>query len=263
MKRAATFFFLLLLFAAAFLAAAELRIADATAAGDIPVRQLALKLALAGDSVPISYARRNVREALADLAAGKVELAVVDVPDIPKEFPGTRKVYAVRALVFYVNVANTLESATSDQLRNIFTLPDPKWDAYSFLSTPVVRYGVKTGRPGAEQMADFLIRGSKLAEKTRLLASSAEVLLMVGADASGIGFGVFIPGAPVQVRMLAVDGVEPTLKSVAETAYPLAVKRAVLTSANPGEAAAKFLAEMDKADFRDLVLEAGMQPVEK
>ena len=251
------------LFAAVFLAAAELRIADATAAGDAPVRQLALKQVLCEHPSPVSYARRSVKEALADFAAGKVDLVVIDVPDIPKEFKGTRKVYAVRALVFYVNVVNTLESVKSDQLRDLFSLPDPRWDAYSFLAGEIKRFGVKTGRPGAEQMADFLLRGSKLADKVRLFNATTEVVLMVGAEGSGIGFGVFMPGAPVQVRMLAVDGVEPTLKSVAETTYPLAVKRAVLTTAAPGEVVRKFLAEMDKADFRDLIAEAEMQPADQ
>jgi len=255
---------LLALFAALFLAADDgLRIADATAAGDIPVRQLALRRVLSGDPSPVGYARRSVKEALADFAAGKAELVVIDVPDIPKEFKGTRKVYGVRALVFYVNVVNTLESVKSDQLREIFTLPEPNWDAYSFLAGPVKRFGIKAGRPGAEHMADFLLRGSKLADGVKLFRATNEVLLMVGAEGSGIGFGVFVPGAPVQVRMLAVDGVEPTLKSVGEGTYPLAVKRAVLAAAVPGEAAAKFLAEMDKADFHDLVIDAGMLPVEK
>lgn len=261
MKRAGT---LLALLFAVFLAADDgLRIADATAAGDIPVRQLALKQVLSEHPSPVSYARRSVKEALADFSAGKVDLVVIDVPDIPKEFKGTRKVYGVRALVFYVNVVNTLESVKSDQLREIFTLPEANWDAYSFLAGPVKRFGVKTGRPGAEQMADFLLRGSKLADGVKLFRATSEVLLMVGAEGSGIGFGVFIPGAPVQVRMLAVDGVEPTLKSVGEGTYPLAVKRAVLSAAAPGEAAAKFLAEMDKADFHDLVIEGGMLPVEQ
>jgi len=262
MKRLGT---VLALFAALFLAAAEdgLRIADATAAGDAPVRQLALKQVLCEHPSPVSYARRSVKEALADFSAGKADLVVIDVPDIPKEFKGARKVYGVRALVFYVNVVNTLESVKSDQLREIFTSPDQKWDTYSFLAGDIKRFGVKTGRPGAEQMADFLLRGSKLADKVRLFQATNEVVLMVGAEGSGIGFGTFMPGAPVQVRMLAVDGVEPTLKSVGEATYPLAVKRAVLTAAVPDEAAAKFLAEMDKADFRDLVIDAGMLPADQ
>ena len=261
MKRLGT---VLALFAALFLAADDgLRIADATAAGDIPVRQLALKQVFSEHPSPVSYARQSVKEALADFSAGKVDLVVIDVPDIPKEFKGARKVFGVRALVFYVNVVNTLESVKSDQLREIFTLPEVNWDGYSFLAGPVKRFGIKTGRPGAEQMADFLLRGSKLADGVKLFRATNEVLLMVGAEGSGIGFGVFMPGAPVQVRMLAVDGVEPTLKSVGDGTYPLAVKRTVLTAAVPDEPAKKFLAEMDKADFRDLVIDAGMLPVEK
>lgn len=262
MKRAGM---ILGLLAAVFVAAAaELRIVDATGAGDAPVRQLALKQALANDSVPVSFRRQNAGEAIAALAAGTADLVVADVSAIPEEFKGGRKVYAVRALVFYVNAANTLEASKSDRLREIFTLPeDPDWADYSFLSTKMKRFGVKAGRPGAEQMAAFLLRGSKPAEKVRLLNSTAEVTLLVGAEASGIGFGVFMPGAPVQVRMLAVDGVEPTLKSVSEGTYPLAVKRAVLTAGTANDTVRNFLAEMDKADFRELVEGAGMQPVEK
>lgn len=89
-------------------------------------------------------------------------------------------------------------------------------------------------------MADFLLRGSKLAEETTLLKSTPEVVLMTGADPAAIGFGVYLSSAPVQVKMLAVDGVAPTLKSVREATYPLAVKRAVLAAKIPGETARKI-----------------------
>ncbi|MST99200.1 hypothetical protein FYJ85_19410 [Victivallaceae bacterium BBE-744-WT-12] len=254
---------LAVILAAASIAAAELRIADATGHGDIPVRQLALRQALSDPSVPVKYERSGKAQALAGLAGGRFDLVIMDVPAIPADFKGTRKVYGVRALAFYVNVANTLEGAKSDQLRDIFTDKKPRWQDYSFLAADIKRYGIRPGKPGAELMADFLLRGSKLAEETTLLKSTPEVVLMTGADPAAIGFGVYLSSAPVQVKMLAVDGVAPTLKSVREATYPLAVKRAVLAAKIPGETARKFLAEMEKADFRDLVKDAGMEPVEK
>ena len=246
---------LAVILAAASIAAAELRIADATGHGDIPVRQLALRQALSDPSVPVKYERSGKAEALAGLAGGRFDLVIMDVPAIPADFKGTRKVYGVRALAFYV--------AKSDQLRDIFTDKKPRWQDYSFLAADIKRYGIRPGKPGAELMADFLLRGSKLAEETTLLKSTPEIVLMTGADPAAIGFGVYLSSAPVQVKMLAVDGVAPTLKSVREATYPLAVKRAVLAAKIPGETARKFLAEMEKADFRDLVKDAGMEPVEK
>lgn len=78
------------------------------------MRQLALRQALSDPSVPVKYERSGKAEALAGLAGGRFDLVIMDVPAIPADFKGTRKVYGVRALAFYVNVANTLEGAKSD-----------------------------------------------------------------------------------------------------------------------------------------------------
>ena len=253
---------LVLLFAAAFLRGAELRIADAVPAGDAPVRQLALRRALSGEQ-PVKYEHKSAAAAFAGLAAGDVDLVVAELPAQPKEFKGKCRIYAVDSLIFYVNVANTLEAAKSPQLRDIFTTKQPSWQDYSFLSTDIRRYGVKSGKPGAARMGDFLIRGSRLTDAAQLFNSTAEVLAMTGANPDAIGFGVYVSSAPAQVKLLAVDGIEPTLKSVSEATYPLAVKRAVFTAAEPPEEVKHFLAELDKADFRDLVQDAGLLSVEK
>ena len=251
-----------LFLAAALLCAAELRIADAIPGGDTPLRQLALREALAGRQ-QIQYDRKNAAEAFSGLAEGKYDLVIAELPARPEKFAGSSRVYAVDSLVFYVNVANTLEGVKSAQLRDIFTQKQPNWQDYSFLSTQIQRYGVKTGKPGAARMAEFLLRSSVLAESVQKFGSTAEVLAMTGANPDAIGFGVYASTAPAQVKLLAVDGVEPNMKSVAETIYPLAVKRAVFTTAEPSAETRRFLEEMDKAEFRDLVLDAELLPVEK
>lgn len=254
---------LFLLAVASIASALELRIADATERGDVPVRQLALRQALSNPSVPIQYERSSTEEAIDGLANNRFDLVILDVPTIPADFSGTCKVYGVHALVFYVNVSNTLEAVKSDQLHRIFTESKPHWKDYNFLATDIRRYGIRPDSPGAELMADFLPKGSKLAEKITLLKSTQEVVLMTGADPDAIGFGLYLASIPVQVKMLAVDGVAPTLKSVRETSYPLAVKHAVLAAEKPEEAVRNFLEEMEKADFRNLVKNAGMEPVEQ
>ena len=251
----------LFLVSALLLCGAELRIADAVPGGDAPVRQLALREAFAGRQ-QIQYSRETADDAFSGLSGGKFDLVVAELPARPEKFAGKWRVYAVDSLVFYVNVANTLTGAKSSQLRDIFTQKQPNWQDYSSLSTRIQRYGVKAGKPGAAYMERFLFRGSALADSVRKFGSTAEVLAMTGADPDAIGFGVYAPSAPAQVKLLAVDGVEPNMKSVAETTYPLAVKRAVFTSAEPSAETRRFLEEMDKADFRDFVLQAELLPVE-
>ena len=253
---------LLLLASALLLRGAELRIADAVPEGDTPVRQLALREALAGKQ-PIQYNRENADAAFSGLAEGKYDLVIAELPARPEKFQGNSRVYAVDSLVFYVNVANTLEEVKSSQLRDIFTQKQPTWQDYSFLSTRIQRYGVKPGKPGAARMAEFLHKSSVLADSVQKFGSTAEVLAMTGANPDAIGFGVYAPSAPAQVKLLAVDGIEPNMKNVAGTIYPLAVKRAVFTSAEPSAETKRFLEEMGKAEFRDFVLNAELLPVEK
>lgn len=253
---------LLLLMSALLLRSAELRIADAVPAGDTPLRQLALREALAGRQ-KIQYERKKAADAFAGLAEGKYDLVIAELPDRPEKFSGNSRAYAVDSLVFYVNVANTLEEVKRSQLRDIFTQEQPAWQDYSFLSTRIQRYGVKAGKPGAARMAEFLPRSSVLASGVQKFGSTAEVLAMTGANPDAIGFGVYASSAPAQVKFLAVDGVEPNMKSVAETTYPLAVKRAVFTAAAPSAETKRFLEEMNKAEFRDLILNAELLPVEQ
>ncbi|MDR0932844.1 MAG: hypothetical protein LBM70_07505, partial [Victivallales bacterium] len=232
----------LILLVSTCLRGGELRIADAIPGGDAPIRQLALRQSLAGKQ-QIQYRHATVSSAFAELAKGNVEIVVAELLAQPKEFKGKIQIYAVDSLVFYVNIANTLEEAKTPQLRDIFTLKQPNWQNYSFLSADIQRYGVKPGKPGAERMAHFLIRGSQLAQNTRFFNSTAELLAMTGANPNAIGFGVYLSSTPAQVKLLSVDGVTPNLKSVSEATYPLAVKRAVFTAANFSEETASFLAE--------------------
>lgn len=227
------------------------------------MRQLALRQALSDPSVPVKYERSGKAEALAGLADGRFDLVIMDVPAIPADFKGTRKVYGVRALAFYVNVANTLEGAKSDQLRDIFTDKKPRWQDYSFLAADIKRYGIRPGKPGAELMADFLLRGSKLAEETTLLKSTPEVVLMTGRGPGRDrirSLSVERPGAGEDARR---GRRRADLEKCPGSDLPARRETRGAGRENSGRNRRKFLAEMEKADFRDLVKDAGMEPVEK
>ncbi len=238
--------------------APSLRIADATRNGDDAIRQIALACALANEELEISLERKPVSEALADFRAGKVDFAVLEARAVPEDLKSRQLIYAVEALVFYTAPSNSARNLTRAQAAKLLQEKRPVWSDFGGPRLDVYRIGIKDSSP-VRGLAEALLLppGEKFPTPAFSVRTTAEALLLAGSNPAGLAAGHFLPSLPATVRMLAVEGVEPGLKTVTGGRYPLTVFYALL--AHPEETREKkiLLRALRSGDFYDFLEESG------
>lgn len=245
----------------------SIRILDLVPEGCDPVRQLALQLALDEESgisdVQLERTDMTPDAAVAELKAGRVDFVLLAASQVSPDYRGPRRGVMREAGAIYVNGANSLKSLTLPEARALLLAERPVWEALNGSKADMQRIGVKfTRRSERETILRLLkLKRDDVAAEIFRLETTPEVVLLVGANPEAIGFGRLLAEYPVTVKALEIDGVAPTVDTVAEGKYPLQCEYVVLSRENPGASAAKFAAAFDTAAFAALVADNGFFPV--
>ena len=163
-------------------------------------------------------------------------LLVYEAPDYVKDemeqagIPLEQKAVGRDALVFIVNQDNPVQGLTLDQLRDIYAGRVTNWKELGGADSPIVAF--QRGEDSGSQtlFKKLLIGDGELMEAPTELAPAAmgELVDRVAEynnSANAIGFSVYYyidqmysqPG----LRLLAVEGVEPSAQTIADQSYPL------------------------------------------
>ena len=180
-----------------------------------------------------AYAWENMGVYDSDLAQ---LLIVYEAPDYVKDEiaqAGTQleqKAIGRDALVFIVNEDNPVQSLTQDQLREIYAGHITNWKDVGGDDTPIVAF--QRGEDSGSQtlFQNLLIGDGELMEAPTELAPASmgglvDSVAAYNNSANAIGFSVYYyidqmysqPG----LRLLAVEGVEPSNDTIAAQEYPL------------------------------------------
>ena len=191
--------------------------------------------------VPLTEAQSSVTvsttayawENMGVYGSSDVELLVVyEAPDYVKEEIAAagveleQKAVGRDALVFIVNEDNPVQSLTLAQLRDIYAGRVTNWSEVGGADVPIVAF--QRGEDSGSQtlFQKLLIGDGELMEApTELAPASMGGLVDSVASANAIGFSVYYyvdqmysqPG----LRLLAVEGVEPSSDTIAAQDYPL------------------------------------------
>ncbi len=245
----------------------SIRILDLVPEGCDPVRQLALQLALDEESgisdVQLERPEMTPAAAVAELKAGRVDFVLLAASQVPSEYRGPRRGLMREAGAIYVNGTNSLKSLTLPEARALLLAKRPVWEALNGSKADMQRIGVKfTRRSERETILRLLkLKRDAVAAEIFRLETTPEVVLLVGANPEAIGFGRLLAEYPVTVKALEIDGIAPTVDTLASGKYPLQCEYVVLSRETPGAAAARFAAAFDTAAFAALVADNGFFPV--
>ncbi len=165
------------------------------------------------------------------------------------------------ALEVFVHPDNPVRSLTMPQLKGIFTGRIRRWE----------KVGGREGsievliRPETSGTHGFFravaLHGEEYAPHATVIDTTAELLALVGADASAIGYGAMAYAMQGDVVAISLDGVPPTPEAVRSGAYPLS-RYLYLVTPGPPRGLAKRLVDfaLSPAGQR-LVAEAGFIPI--
>ncbi|MDR1797762.1 MAG: substrate-binding domain-containing protein [Clostridiales Family XIII bacterium] len=132
-------------------------------------------------------------------------------------------------LVFITGKNNTVKSLAADQLRGIYAGRITDWSEVGGAAQPIMAYQRNTDSGSHAMLLKCLMQGETLADPpSEMVAGSMDYMLsLLDFDAAGdsLGYSVYYYAdkmyeAP-NVKMLAVDGVAPSNKTIADGSYPL------------------------------------------
>lgn len=239
----------------------DLRIGDSSGGSALnPLRQALLKLA--GDAgeqnSEFSINRLTPQKALEKLAAGELELIIMEHRDIPADRKNlSRTPFAAEALVCYSGRGNPLQSLSIRQLKEIWSGDRPVWRPYNGEFNDIHRIGLDFHRGGFVE-ARFL--GGKLRtagvfrvkdiRRAWLFCSSSALLCAPWTDE-----------LPADLKTIAVDGIKPAPETITRGNYPLNLRYEFVTLKNHAPAADKFIKLIMSPEYSAMLRESSLLPI--
>ncbi len=217
--------------------AAELRIGIADS-----VRVLAeAVLPIYGDQNPaLNLETRTASAAvvLEDLRRGEVDVVLV-----PGEPPAGEdwwaSVVAVDALALVVNLDNPVTGLTLTQVQSIFQGKAWSWEMVGGPAASIEVVIREDGSGTGELFRAMVMQDEQVTPTALVLSDTAAVLEYVAARPWAIGYA---PAAAIsqQVKIVALDGLYPTLESVQGKSYPLVFPIYLLARQEPAGELRRF-----------------------
>ena len=176
---------------------------------------------------------------------------------------------ALDALVFVVNVANPIEGLTMNQVRDIFGPPGTKsWNALGGHDAAIEPFQREADSGSQELMETLVMKGTPIRNEREVprIYTMAGVVHTVAMKEHGIAYSIYYYVTNMapndHVRMIAIDGVEPTARTIATRAYPLTSEVfVVLRKGMPRDSPAALLRNwLQTAEGQAAVQESGYVP---
>lgn len=162
------------------------------------------------------------------------------------------------ALVFLVNKDNPVENLTAQQVREIFSGEYTNWNQLGGSDEPIRAYQRGNGSGSQALMDKLVMKGLLMAEPATVqVIESMGGLIDAVADFAGgpggIGYNVFYYVTEMRknkyIKLLSVDGVEPTYESIQSGDYPFVSEfYSVIRRSEPSDSPARALHEWMLSD---------------
>jgi phosphate transport system substrate-binding protein len=193
----------------------------------------------------VAFVARGSRDGVADLRAGKVDVALADSPAASDDgLKQTTVAYAPLALIADPN--SGVESLSSADARAILDGTLRTWKAVGGSDVPVVRFDRPTGS-AADRIVTNALKLNPKRTRGEVDDTSAAIVADVRATRGAIGV-VVLPyaGDLGGVRVLAIDGHAPDLAG-ARAGYPLLGAELAVTLGAPTLGISRFVAYLRSA----------------
>ncbi len=192
------------------------------------------------------------------------------------------RVVALDAFVFLVNVENPVDDLAQDTLRDIYSGNSSSWTelgivivSNSAAEEPIHAYQRNRNSGSQELMEGLVMRGTRMIDAPELITTSMLGPLNAiggnpwsgGGDVLGIGYSVYYYANfmfPHQhVKLIGIDGVQPTAENIASRTYPLTTEVYVVVREDmPQDSSAVMFRDwLLTEDGQAVIAESGYVPI--
>jgi len=175
------------------------------------------------------------------------------------------------AFVFFVHPDNPLEGLTLEQIRSVYSGETTQWDQLGVRELGSIRaYQRKEGSGSQTALERFVMRDTPLmpAEKEMVQDSMGGMVEQVSdyrnhKNAIGYSFRFYCTALMknFHVKLLAVNGIAPTIENIESGAYPLASEFYAVTRKNTNENTLALLRWIQGPQGQALIEKTGYTPL--
>jgi phosphate transport system substrate-binding protein len=181
------------------------------------------------------------------------------------------------AFVFFVNKRNKIDDVSSDDIRRIYTGEVTNWEEVGGGNAPIKAYQRPEGSGSQTRLVEIMDGKQVLAPETEIYSSMMGMYEVVAGyknykNSLGYSFLYYIRDMAGQnkVKFLAIDGVAPTIETIASGEYPFINAFYAVTVSNrsdldpeKAENIEKFLLWIQSNQGQSLVAKTGYVPLQK
>lgn len=208
-------------------------------------------LAVPEEELNFEYTKTRSSEVYRNLIDGKVD--VIFAAEISKEDKEYAKQKGVElkiipatssAFVFIVNTDNKVDGLTFEQIQKIYTGEITNWSEVGGEDAEIIAYQRPTGSGSQTAMLSLVMKDKKIMEpKTKQLEAEMGELVDAVAEydnaKNAIGYSYFYYVNTMYkrdtIKMLAIDGVKPTIETIKDGTYPIFTNGFIVVRADEKE----------------------------
>lgn len=162
-------------------------------------------------------------------------------------------------ITLYLNPKNKVRNLTVDQLKKIYTGKITNWKELGGNDAKIVMYSRENNSGTYVYFKDNVLGGQDYSPACQNLPGTAAVVNAVSKDANGIGYGGH--GYSKGIKILNVNGVEPTKETIANGKYPISRSLYLYLRNKPTGAIKKFVDWILSSEGQKIVTEVGYFPL--
>lgn len=203
---------------------------------------------------------------LADVQRGLADLGMVSRDPTAEEsaldwFPIARDGVGI-----IVHLDNSIASITRSQLVSVFTGEVASFDELGGIAGPITVVNKAEGRSTLEVFLDFIELPGSAIDADVVIGDNQQGIKTVAADPRAIGYVSIGAAAHAvsqgeSIRLLTVDGVEPTVASVLIGDYPIDRTLNIVAARTPAGLLQRFVAFAQSSQVHDLIEDQFLVPV--
>jgi phosphate transport system substrate-binding protein len=205
---------------------------------------------------------------IADAKTGVADIGMSSRNLNPEEAAELKEwVLAKDGICFLVHKDNPMKALTNDQINAIYTGAIGNWKQIGGPDRPLVAINRADGRAELEQFSAFFklnpedIKADLIAGENqqgiKLVAGNPDALVYMS-----IGASEYDAARGVPIKLLPMNGVEASSKTVADGTFPLSRSLVLVTKPQPGNPLARpFVDFALSAEVNDLILALSFVPV--
>lgn len=176
------------------------------------------------------------------------------------------------AFVFFVHTDNPVTGLTLDQVRGIYSGQITSWRAVGGRDEPIVAFQRPEGSGSQTALQSLVMKDSPLAEPLReervsgmggIISEVAGYRDVTGAIGYSFRWYATVMNSNPQIRLLAIDGVAPTVDAIRDGSYPLVGDLNIVTAGSTNPHLPALVSWLTGPEGQALVEKVGYVPVSK